>query len=115
MLLLGVPRRAPRIRRRYDERPRNFHVEPGTSCVGTPFWMAPELIKSQSYDCKVDVWSLGITGLEMLDGQPPLMREPVMRALFLITRGAGSPPTRVGAGPREEVSSKELPREAALS
>ena len=56
-----------------------------TSVVGTPFWMAPELIKSQSYDCKVDVWSLAITALEMCDGEPPLMREPVMRALFLIT------------------------------
>lgn len=43
------------------------------------------LIKSQSYDCKVDIWSLGVTVLEMADGEPPLMHEPVMRALFLIT------------------------------
>jgi len=56
-----------------------------TSVVGTPFWMAPELIKSQSYDCKVDIWSLAITALEMTDGEPPLMGENIMRALFLIT------------------------------
>ena len=56
-----------------------------SSVVGTPFWMAPELIKSQSYDCKVDIWSLAITALEMADGEPPLMGESVMRALFLIT------------------------------
>jgi len=55
------------------------------SVVGTPFWMSPELIKSQSYDCKVDIWSLGVTLLEMADGEPPLMHEQVMRALFLIT------------------------------
>mmetsp|Transcript_4680 Transcript_4680/g.14837 ORF Transcript_4680/g.14837 Transcript_4680/m.14837 type:complete len:226 (-) Transcript_4680:150-827(-) len=55
------------------------------SVVGTPFWMAPELIKAAAYDVKVDVWSLGVTALELADGEPPLMREPVMRALFLIT------------------------------
>ncbi|KAL7712463.1 Serine/threonine protein kinase PAK [Entamoeba marina] len=61
------------------------------SIVGTPFWMSPELIKSQSYDTKVDVWSLGITCREMSDGTPPYMDFPPMKALFQITT-KGIPP-----------------------
>lgn len=46
--------------------------------------MAPEVIRSDPYDAKADVWSLGILGIELLDGEPPLMSLPPMRALYAI-------------------------------
>lgn len=54
------------------------------SIVGTPYWMAPELIKALPYSFGVDVWSLGILCRELAEGEPPYVEVPPMRALFLI-------------------------------
>jgi hypothetical protein len=61
------------------------------SIVGTPYWMAPEIIKAQEYDSRVDVWSLGVTIYEMLEGDPPYTDLPQLKALLIIST-KGFPP-----------------------
>uniref|UniRef100_A0A8C2I0X6 non-specific serine/threonine protein kinase n=1 Tax=Cyprinus carpio TaxID=7962 RepID=A0A8C2I0X6_CYPCA len=72
-------------------------VSPANSFVGTPYWMAPEVILAMDegqYDGKIDIWSLGITCIELAERKPPLFNMNAMSALYHIAQNE-SPVSRV--------------------
>jgi len=63
------------------------------SVIGTPYWMAPEVIKGSTYGTEADVWSVGIMAIECIDGLPPHMTESPLKAMLLISTRPPPRPT----------------------
>ena len=69
------------------------HTSPQTgTMIGSPYWMAPEVITTNMHDKSADIWSLGITCIEMTQGKPPNHKLPAMKAILKI---ANSPPPKL--------------------
>ena len=78
-------------------------LEPGldsgaTSVVGTPYWMAPEIIQLSGFSAASDVWSVGCTVIELISAKPPFFDLPPMSALFRIVNDP-HPPIPEGTSP----------------
>merc|ERR1712137_1283919 len=61
------------------------------SVIGTTYWMAPEVVTSQNYGTKIDIWSVGIMAQEMVEQDPPYMEESTIKALYLIASQGRAP------------------------
>lgn len=62
--------------------------------TGTPYWMSPEVISNSEYNKKTDIWSLGITAIEMAEGDPPYSHIASMRVMFVIKKKPAEGPTK---------------------
>jgi serine/threonine protein kinase len=76
-----------------------------STILGTPRWMAPELVTGERYNQKVDVWALGIVMIEMAEGEPPYLRDNPMKAMFSI---ATEPAPRLKRGGNWSESFREF-------
>ncbi|KIY52303.1 kinase-like protein [Fistulina hepatica ATCC 64428] len=81
---------------------------PRKSFVGTPCWMAPELIQGQQYDAAADIWSFGITALELAQGRPPRSRDSSQQVLLKIIHEAPPTLTREGGVHKYSRAFKEM-------
>ncbi|KAG8717771.1 hypothetical protein FRC08_006707 [Ceratobasidium sp. 394] len=78
------------------------------SFVGTPCWMAPEVISQKHYDAKADIWSLGITALELARGRAPHSRDPPFKVLMKILQEASPTVDRENGAHKYSKAFKEL-------
>jgi len=76
----------------------------GSTYIGTPYWMAPELFAHTKYKYPADIWSTGITLIEILEGRPPHSHLHPVRAMIVIP---SSPPYSL-KGKRSPVNNKEF-------